>query len=77
MYYTHVAERPVARHGAAVEAQASDRTNLQPGLPNNHIERYRGKGEEGESIDVGRQKVRFADCVIDRCPVRSGVGGRF
>ena len=42
MNYTHVAQRPVAHHGAAVEAQASDRTNVKTGLPNNYAERYRG-----------------------------------
>ena len=40
--FTHVAQRPVAHQSAAVEAQASDRTNVLTGLPNNYVEWYRG-----------------------------------
>ena len=43
MIHTHVAQRPVAHQSAAVEAQASDRTNVLTGLPNNYAEGYRGK----------------------------------
>ena len=43
--YTHVAQRPVAHQSAAVEARASDRTNVLTGLPNNYAERYRWAAE--------------------------------
>ena len=41
--YTHVPQRPVAHHSAAVQAQAIDGINVLPLLPKTHVERYRGR----------------------------------
>ena len=77
MNYTHVAQRPVAHQSAALEAQASDRTNVKTGLPNNYAERYRVNYTHVAQRPVAHQSAALEAQASDRTNVKTGLPNNY